>query len=173
MINLLLAAALLFTNPSSEEEAVLATVDATFEAFYAGDSARMEPLLAEGVQLWPLTLDASKDMPVRKSPPLSREAWLAQIEGEEGRFAEVYWDPVVQIRAERFAHVWTPFVIYADGERVHCGIDAFTLMKPEDKWLITDLAFTMEPQACDELGWPEARARVRPASLRPHLPQAE
>jgi hypothetical protein len=58
------------------------------------------------------------------------------------------WDPTVLIH-EHLAVVWTPYDIYVDGEFLHCGVDAFTLLETEAGWRIATIAFTMEPTGCE------------------------
>jgi hypothetical protein len=74
--------------------------------------------------------------------------YIAGLAGREERVVERMWDPTVLIH-ERLAVVWTPYDIYVDGEFLHCGVDAFTLLETEEGWKIATGAFTMEPTGCE------------------------
>lgn len=55
------------------------------------------------------------------------------------------------------AQVWAPYTFWVDGAVSHFGIDNFTLVKRQDKWIVTDLSYTKEPvSACAALGAPES-----------------
>jgi hypothetical protein len=46
------------------------------------------------------------------------------------------------------ATVWTPYEFYVDSTFIHCGVNAFTLIKPADKWLITSIVDTRRTINC-------------------------
>ena len=50
-------------------------------------------------------------------------------------FIEMYWSPTVLVRGP-FAQVWAPYVLRDNGAVVHCGIDAFQLVKDAGAWKI-------------------------------------
>lgn len=47
-----------------------------------------------------------------------------------------------------FAHVWSFYTLDVGGKRMHCGIDSFGFIKTGGKWLLTNMAWTREPQGC-------------------------
>ena len=63
----------------------------------------------------------------------------------------MYWAPDILVRGS-FAQVWTPYVLRDNGAVVHCGVNAFQMVKLEGGWKIHSALSSMEPQACDELG---------------------
>jgi hypothetical protein len=73
-------------------------------------------------------------------------------------FVEMYWNPIVEMRGP-FAHVWAPYELRDNGAVVHCGIDAFQLVKIEGVWKIHSGMSSMEPDACEELGATTASGR--------------
>lgn len=47
------------------------------------------------------------------------------------------------------AMVWLPYDLYVNGAWSHCGVDVFTFVRTEGKWMIASLAYTIEqPPAC-------------------------
>jgi hypothetical protein len=75
-------------------------------------------------------------------------------------FIERYWDPVVQVRGP-LAQVWAPYALHDNGELVHCGINAFQLVKQAGAWKIGSSMSTMEPGSCEDLS-PPPRSAMRP-----------
>jgi hypothetical protein len=66
-------------------------------------------------------------------------------------FVEMYWNPTIDMR-ESFAQVWSPYVLTDNGAIVHCGINAYQMVKLNGDWKIHAMMSSMEPEACDELG---------------------
>lgn len=74
---------------------------------------------------------------------------LATIDDETDALREVYWDPTVLVRGN-IAVVWAEYSFDYKGERSHCGIDVFNLMKIDGAWKITGIQYTVEPDNCPE-----------------------
>ena len=166
MILPLLAAAALSSAAAPEEEAVLTVVDDFFVALERADAGAFRGMVEADAQLQGMR-PGPKGVPKTKLE--TREPWLAGLQGQEGKIVELYWDPVVNISPVGLAHVWTPYYIEYEGKPIHCGIDAFTLVKREGGWKITNLHDTRDPDGCDRLGLDEAKNRMRPLSLKPKL----
>jgi hypothetical protein len=68
-------------------------------------------------------------------------------------------DYVIQERAidveikihKQIAMAWVPYELDVSGQFEHCGIDIFTMVKNNEGWKIVTVAFTMEPDGCDDL----------------------
>ncbi|MGF1446803.1 MAG: hypothetical protein ACFBRM_11475, partial [Pikeienuella sp.] len=98
-------------------------------------------------------------------PAMTLSAWAASLANGEGApLNEVYWDPVVEVRAGALASVWAPYRIARGASVLHCGIDHFGLMKLDGAWRVTDLRYTAEPGGCDDLR-PGPGTEIRPAAL--------
>lgn len=127
-----------------EREAVLAVVQEFFDTMTAADSAGARAvMLPEGVSFG--VREQADGLFLRSRP---NSDYIAGLAGREERVVERMWDPTVLIH-ERLAVVWTPYDIYVDGEFLHCGVDAFTLLETEEGWKIATGAFTMEPTGCE------------------------
>ena len=128
----------------AEREVVLAVVQEFFDTMTAADSAGARAvMLPEGVNFG--VREQADGLFLRSR---SNADYIAGLAGREERVVERMWDPTVLIH-ERLAVVWTPYDIYVDGEFLHCGIDAFTLLETEEGWRIATAAFTMEPTGCE------------------------
>lgn len=130
-----------------EEEAILKTVDTFLLALGNGDRELQKSVeYPDGVlAISRFTREAAGS--VRRMP----SSQLQQPTPDHDPFVEVYWSPEVQVRGP-FAQVWAPYELRDNGAVVHCGIDAFQLVKDAGAWKIHSSMSTMEPDACDALG---------------------
>ena len=127
-----------------DREAILAVVQEFFDTMTAADSAGARAvMLPEGVSFG--VREQADGLFLRSR---SNADYIAALAGREERLVERMWDPTVLIH-ERLAVVWTSYDIWVDGEFLHCGVDAFTLLETEEGWKIASAAFTMEPSGCE------------------------
>jgi hypothetical protein len=123
---------------------VLAVVDRFFETMTAADSAGARAImLPEGVSFG--VREGGEGLFLGAMP---NAEYIAGLPQRSSRIVERIWDPTVMIH-ERLAVVWAPYDLYADGQFLHCGVDAFTLLETEEGWKIAGVAFTMEPEGCE------------------------
>ncbi|MEX2531002.1 MAG: hypothetical protein WD960_09530 [Gemmatimonadota bacterium] len=52
-------------------------------------------------------------------------------------------NPTVLIH-ERIAVAWTPYDFHIDGEFSHCGVNAFTLVRTDEGWIINGITYTVD-----------------------------
>jgi hypothetical protein len=143
-----------------EKEAILETIDRFFEAMHAHDRAALEGLLTPGyASHFQSIADGRWGLSSR-----SRAQDLEAIAGSSDDLAETFWQPTVLVRPP-IAVVWTPYEFRRNGSVTHCGVDIFTMVQSDGRWLISSATWTREPGACDELA-PANAADIRPASLR-------
>ena len=131
---------------SEEEAAVLAVVDAMFDAMRAGDSTAFRAVLhpsATGASVF-----------VRDGQPvIARETSLegfVQAVGtpHEEVCDERIWD--VEVRVDgNLATVWTPYAFHLGDQLSHCGVDAFQLFKDTDGWKVFHIADTRRREGCE------------------------
>lgn len=129
-----------------EEVAVMAVVEAMFDAMRAGDSAAMRAVLH------PSATGAS--VSVREGvPTLTREASLDGFVQAVGTPHEEVWDERIwdaEVRVDgNLATAWMEYAFYAGDEFSHCGVDAFQLFKGEDGWKVFHVADTRRREGCD------------------------
>ncbi len=127
---------------SSEEAAVLATVQAFFDALAAGDGAAGSATLLDGAVLVGTTSTAD-GIEINR---MDRAGFVELIEGRAGML-ERMWDATVWVRGA-IATVWTPYDFHRGGEFSHCGTDAFNLVKTDRGWRIASVVWTVERTGC-------------------------
>ena len=139
-----------------EEQAVLKVVDTFLLAVGNGDRELQKSVeLPDGG----LAVYRAKDGvagPVRRMPASD----FQKPTPDHDPFVEMYWDPQIDLRGS-FAQVWSRYVLTDNGAIVHCGINAFQLVKLEGAWKIHSALSSMEAGSCDELG-AKAATGLRP-----------
>jgi hypothetical protein len=142
-----------FAAAPADKEAILKTIDTFLLALGNGDRDLQKSVeLPDGSLAFArITKDGAGA--VRRMP-------ASQMQGQPGHdpFVEMYWNPEIQVRGP-FAQVWAPYELRDNGAVVHCGIDAFQLVKLDGTWKIHASVSTMEPDACEELGATSAPGR--------------
>ena len=131
---------------ADEEAAVLAVVEAMFNAMRAGDSTAFRAVLH------PTATGAS--VSVRDGQPtLARESSLEGFVQAVGTPHEQVWDEKIwdaEVRIDGLlATVWTPYAFYLGDQLSHCGVDAFQLFKGEDGWQVFHIADTRRREGCE------------------------
>ena len=135
------------------EAAILEVVDKFMLAVSASDMAAMAALRVPGSTntVSPPGPDGRPQVVVRPGtggPPMP------------AGLRERYWDPTVLVRGP-IAVVWAPYEFWRDGKTTHCGIDVFDMVQQEGRWLIGNMMWTVEPDACPALR-PADPSRIRP-----------
>jgi hypothetical protein len=59
-------------------------------------------------------------------------------------------DYVVVRQDDSLAWVYTPYRFYVDGKLNHCGVNLFTLVQHQSKWMIVSIADTERKHLCEE-----------------------
>ncbi|WP_338243217.1 hypothetical protein [Aurantiacibacter hainanensis] len=121
---------------------ILAVVDTFFEGLNTADEEMMASVVVEE------SIVAS----VRESedrPDLRVSSIEESIEGllDGGSYYEEYWEPVVLVSGP-IAVVWAPYLFESDGERTHCGVDVFNLMRLDGEWMITGIQYSVVRDGC-------------------------
>ena len=124
-------------------DSVVATVNEFFRAMTARDTAALGRVqFPDGVQY------AAR---VRgDSVAIGRgtfEAFAQQLAGMKDTYVERMWEPTVLVHGP-LAVVWAPYDIHRNREFVHCGVDAFTLLRSLTGWKIATVSYTAEPTGC-------------------------
>ena len=122
------------TAPSADEQAVLAPVQALFDAMANRDAAAIKAQTLPG--------GAMVLMRDGKPTQMTLESFADRV-GRPGTThnRESIHDPLVRIDND-VAVVWAPFDYSIDGKIDHCGTDLFDMVKVDGKWLIAGVADT-------------------------------
>ncbi len=141
---------------SAYESEILAVVDRFLLAIGNHDDEALDELLiVEGVS-WIQTITPGNERAVQ---PYTNQS-MFEPDPDADPFIERYWNPTVTVRAG-FAHVWAPYEMRDNGERVHCGFDGFNLVFLDGAWRIAAITSTVEPEGCPAL-LPASPAVMRP-----------
>ena len=143
------SAAQVTAGPEAE---VIAAVRAWLDVLEANDAAALTRLThGEGVTFSARYLPGQERIRVR-----TNRADLESAGKPRPRYTERFWNPSVMVRAD-LAQFWAPYSFDIDGKRSHCGIDNFTLMRIDGRWMMTNASWTVEPpeKSCAALGEPK------------------
>ena len=144
---------------SDEEEAVLRVVDTFLLAVGNGDRELQKSVEYPDGALAIARITKDNPGQVRRMPASE----FQKPTPNHDPFVEMYWNPSVLVRGP-FAQVWSPYVLRNNGAVVHCGINAFQLVKDANNtWMIASALSSMEPDACAEMQ-PETAQGLRPRS---------
>lgn len=131
---------------ADEEAAVLAVVEAMFDAMRAGDSTALRAVLHP-------TATGSSVSVREGQPTLAREMSLEGFVQAVGTPHEQVWDEKIwdaEVRIDgALATVWTPYAFYLGDQLSHCGVDAFQLFKGADGWQVFHIADTRRREGCE------------------------
>lgn len=142
---------LLFASPGvaaaqSAEDEVHAVVERLFDGMRKGDSTQVHSVFHPEARM--LSVNMRED-----SPTLQRGDVDAFVEAV-GTPREEVWDEKiweVEIRIDgSLATAWMNYAFYLDGERSHCGVNAFQLFQGEEGWQIIQLTDTRRHEPCEE-----------------------
>lgn len=67
----------------------------------------------------------------------------------ENNVHERMWNPIILYRGD-LAVAWTTYDFHKEGQFSHCGAETFNLVRIDNQWLVSDWAFTVEPNNCEE-----------------------
>ncbi len=131
---------------STEAAAVLAPINATFEALAARDGSLLAPHFDPDARMTVVVQPPS-------GAPVVRHITLADFAGGltpgPERFEEIMPDPIVAIDGE-VAMVWGFYRFKVDGAVVHCGTDHFDLIRRDGTWIINAITWNQRTTGCAE-----------------------
>lgn len=146
-----IAAAAPSQAPDPAVSEVLAAVQLWLDALETNDAEAFKKLThPDGVAFSARYLPGQERIRVR-----SNRTDLESAGKPRPRYTERFWNPTVLVRAD-LAQFWAPYSFDIDGKRSHCGIDSFSLMRIEGRWMVTNASWTVEPPetSCAALGEP-------------------
>lgn len=129
-------------TPSTDEQAVVATVQRIFDAMGKCDAPAIRALTLPEGRLFRLTPGAAQ-------PPRSQslDEFAAQFTPCRRKLVERSWSPQVRVH-KGIATFWAPYDFWVDGAFSHCGMDSFELIKTGDGWKLTSGIYTIEQEGC-------------------------
>ena len=128
-------------DEARDREDVIATVQAFFDALTARDVERMRALMTPDGMIFGYR-EADGETLITRIPHAD---YLASLGSREGIPVERFWDPEVMVYG-RLATIWTPYDFYNDGEYSHCGVNNFSMLKTDERWIIAGVVFSIESE---------------------------
>ena len=130
---------------SSEEQAVLNTVNQFFQALSTRDRELLARITVPG------SLNISTSVSRTGAAELRIQNYkqlLDNLGGEGPSLLERAWSPTILIRRD-IATFWAPYDFYVNETFSHCGIDSFQLIRRQGQWFLTNLSWTVESNNCE------------------------
>ncbi|MCX7605539.1 MAG: DUF4440 domain-containing protein [Bryobacteraceae bacterium] len=124
----------------AEKQAVIQTVERTFQAMAARDAAALAALLLPGAKFF----SVRKDGTVAAS---TDDEFVARIAAMKETPLERMWNPTVLLRG-RLASLWADYDFHRAGKFSHCGVDSVQLLRTSEGWKIASIAYTVEQEGC-------------------------
>ena len=130
-------------SAQSPRDSAVAAVNEFFRAMTAKDTAAIRRVqFSDGI---------SYAVRVRGDSALigrgTLEGFAQQLAGMRDTYVERMWNPTVLVHGP-IAVVWAPYDIHRNREFMHCGVDAFTLIRTPGGWRIATVTYTAEPTGC-------------------------
>ena len=144
--SILLLVLLLVASVSGFSQQSVEKVNQFFEALEKQDTNLFKSIIHPGGQTWAVKEESDS---VRISVR-SFEDRLKKFINPAYVIQERALDVEIKIH-KQVAMAWVPYELDVSGNFQHCGVDIFTMIKSNESWKIVTVAFTMEPDGCDEL----------------------
>lgn len=130
---------------NEEHERIVSTVEAFMQAFEARDADAMRALVTQPGQLALIEEREGEDRIGVYPMDQSIEGLVAV----PGMVEEPIWNLRV-MHDGPLATVWADYEFLLNGERQHCGVDLFTLMRVDDDWRIVAITYSHVEEGCSE-----------------------
>lgn len=149
MNKLLLLFSLLLTAPvfaqSTDETAVRAAIDQMFTGMRKSDTTLVKSVFAPAASLQSVAKNKEGAVSVRQE---SIPGFITSIGKQTaGDLDERLTGYEIKIDAE-LAIAWTPYTFYYKGQKSHCGVNVFTLVKINGSWKIQSIIDTRRRDGC-------------------------
>ena len=133
-------------SDKSDIEQINYVVLELFDAYRAGDSARVAAGFSKGAEIQTLHMNNEGKVELSGSKPVSVLLdyignGLSQVHDER------LWDTTIHSDG-LLATVWTKYAFFIGKTFIHCGSETILLKKEENKWKIFYLADTRQTKGC-------------------------
>jgi len=130
----------------SAQDSVKAAVGLLFTAMKNADSAQLVSAFDDSAVLQTIVVDSAGHAKARSYP-------VAEFAMAIGRLPKGAADKQIRIETVNIdgprAMVWAPYHFYYNGTLLHCGVDAFQLIRSNGIWKILYIVDTRKKGACD------------------------
>jgi hypothetical protein len=126
---------------AQEEVEIKKTIDGFFNAMRSSDSTALRSFVAKGARFQTITSDFS----VKTDAP---DGFISSVgKAAKGALDERISYETINVDGA-LASVWTPYSFYLNGKFSHCGVNSFSLVKKEGRWLIANVIDTRRKENC-------------------------
>ena len=145
---LLLIAVTLQAQNEDTNDAITKPIKQLFEGMAKKDTSLMKSVFHPAASLSTTYTDKEGKAHYKEEEIKGFISSIGQIPAEQN-LEERILDYQVKVD-DNLAVVWTPYEFYFGGNFSHCGVNAFTLFKSEEGWLITSIVDTRRRKGCEE-----------------------
>ncbi len=145
-ISLFLLLPMLIFSQENDKKEVMMVVNNVFEAMRTNDSTLLKSCFTKE----PKTFTVYENLEGKISLGSGDFRKFVEFVGnpKEVVYNEPIWHEKVEIDGG-LASVWADYALYADDEFIHCGVDAFHLVKQNGEWKIFHLVDTRRKENCE------------------------
>jgi hypothetical protein len=133
------------SNPNNEKQEVYAIIEELFDAYRAGDSARIRATFSSNAKMMRASYKDGKSIASENSV----DSFIKYVgDGLSQIHNELLWDYEIFID-DNLANMWTKYAFFLDGKFHHCGSETFTLYRSDSGWKIIFLADNSITEGCE------------------------
>lgn len=141
----LIFVSILTSAQTSDQKDVMTVVERVFEAMRTSDSTMLKSSFTADASTYTLFNDSDGKAQIKKG---SLQRFIDAVgQPKEDIWNEPIWNEKVEIDGP-LAAVWVDYAFYLNNQFLHCGVDAFQLVKTEKGWKIFHLADTRRKNNC-------------------------
>jgi hypothetical protein len=133
-------------SAQSAEKDVVGVIETFFAGMLARDTAMMRTTFDPAARLLGIATPRGEQPTVTATSMDSFLAGVARMQGEGAN--ERIYQPEVRIDGD-LAQVWTFYTLHVGERFIHCGIDAFQLLRVGETWKIVSVADTRRTERCE------------------------
>ena len=147
ILSLLLSFSMSLTYSQDNESDIKKVINNLFNSMLSSDSKSLLTSFHEGASLKSVLKDSI-------GTTLIKDQMINDFATSVSKLPKGYADEritfeVIKIDGD-LAFVWTPYELYLNGKFIHCGVDAFVLLKLNNQWKISSLIDTRRKLGCNQ-----------------------
>lgn len=149
MKTLFISILILFTfglSAQNTETEVMQVARQLFVAMETNDSTLAASLFVKDAQLH--TVFKNKDGKTQLATMPASKLVSAFGQPKDHTWREPIWNEKIQVDGD-FATLWVDYAFYVDDTFMHCGVDAFQMIRKEGAWKIFGITDTRRKEGCE------------------------
>ena len=146
ILTLLFTLCSLITIAQDEKDQIMDVINNVFEAMRKSDSTLLKQSFVESPNTFTAYINQQGESTLAVGDFKRFVSAVGQPKDQV--WNEPIWNEKVEIDGN-LASVWVDYAFYIDDQFSHCGVDAFHLIKKNDKWKIFHLVDTRRKSDCE------------------------